>query len=322
MTWNAQDADGVASASLVVDGKSMSQVRGPYTAAAGVNFSGVFGTLSVGTHNYTITVTDKLGNPSQYTGTFNVTGPAIGSVVVVIAQGRMTWNAQDSDGVKSSTLTVDGKAASKIRGPYSSASGVNFSGTFGTMLAGTHNYVITATDKLGNPSQYAGTFNVAALMVDASAAPTDSPELLSDQQLAPIVAEAERRLATANSTQVLGAIADVKVQVADLPSGFLGETTGKTILIDRDAAGYGWFVDPTPTDDSEFVKAPDSDSLAAQKGTPAATRVDLLTTVMHEMGHVLGYDDVSSGGLMNGTLPVGVRRTVAVDQVLATLAPE
>jgi len=26
----------------------------------------------------------------------------------------------------------------------------------------------------------------------------------------------------------------------------LGETLGKTILIDDDAAGYGWFVDPTP----------------------------------------------------------------------------
>ena len=44
-----------------------------------------------------------------------------------------------------------------------------------------------------------------------------------------------------------------RVQVADLPGGLLGEAVGKTILIDRDAAGYGWFVDPTPADDLEFA---------------------------------------------------------------------
>jgi len=97
-------------------------------------------------------------------------------------------------------------------------------------------------------------------------------------------------------------MAGVEIKVANLPSGVLGETSGKTIWIDDDAAGYGWFVDPTPSDDAEFVKVLGSDSLAAQKGTSAATRVDLLTTVMHEMGHVLGYDDTSSDGLMNGIL--------------------
>jgi hypothetical protein len=41
---------------------------------------------------------------------------------------------------------------------------------------------------------------------------------------------------------------------------------------------------------------------------------------MHEMGHVLGYRDDTSGDLMNATLPVGVRRTVAVDEVFASFA--
>ena len=34
----------------------------------------------------------------------------------------------------------------------------------------------------------------------------------------------------------------------------LGEAVGKTIFIDRDAAGYGWFVDPTPAADEEFTR--------------------------------------------------------------------
>ena len=51
-------------------------------------------------------------------------------------------------------LTVDGASVSKVYGPYTAASGVNFSGQFGTLAAGNHTYVITATDKLGNSSTY------------------------------------------------------------------------------------------------------------------------------------------------------------------------
>ena len=165
MTWNAQNSDGVAIASLTVDGKIVSQVNGPYAAASGVNFSGVFGTLSAGNHNYAVTATDKAGNSSQYTGTFNVAanpGPAVGGAVVLAEKGLMTWNAQDSDGVASASLMVDGKIVSQVNGPYAAASGVNFSGVFGTLSAGNHNYAVTATDKAGNSSQYTGTFNVAA----------------------------------------------------------------------------------------------------------------------------------------------------------------
>lgn len=34
-----------------------------------------------------------------------------------------------------------------------------------------------------------------------------------------------------------------------LPARMLGEAIGKTILIDRNDAGYGWFVDDALTDD-------------------------------------------------------------------------
>ena len=49
----------------------------------------------------------------------------------------------------------------------------------------------------------------------------------------------------------------------------LGETVGNTILIDRDAAGYGWFVDPTPADDVEFADVLGPYALAAGNGSPA-----------------------------------------------------
>ena len=161
MSWNAVDSDGVASATLKVDGASVSKVYGPYAAASGVNFSGDFGTLAAGSHSYVITATDKLGNSSTYNGTFTVAGttnagPTIGGVYVLPASGVMSWNAADPDGVASATLKVDGASVSKVYGPYAAASGVNFSGQFGTLAAGSHTYVITATDKLGNSSTYNG----------------------------------------------------------------------------------------------------------------------------------------------------------------------
>jgi large repetitive protein len=81
---------------------------------------------------------------------------------------------------------------------------------------------------------------------------------------------------------------------------------------------YGWFIDPTPTDDLEFAAVSGPHSLGAASNSAASRRGDLLTVVMHEMGHLLGYDDTSSDGLMGGFLPIGVRR-LAVDVAFATL---
>jgi hypothetical protein len=36
--------------------------------------------------------------------------------------------------------------------------------------------------------------------------------------------------------------------------------------------------------------------------------MDLLTVVMHELGHILGRGHTSDGGLMDETLPLGTRR--------------
>jgi hypothetical protein len=43
----------------------------------------------------------------------------------------------------------------------------------------------------------------------------------------------------------------------------------------------------------------------------ALDRIDLLTVVEHELGHVVGFDDLDalSDKLMSGLLDVGVRRT-------------
>lgn len=107
-------------------------------------------------------------------------------------------------------------------------------------------------------------------------------------------------------TQVLATLSGVTVQIADLPTGMLGETVAGTIVIDRDAAGYGWFVDPTPDDDLEFTQAA-STLLATKPHSAADHRADLLTAVMHEMGHLLGYNHSDSRNLMAPLLPLSFR---------------
>ena len=43
------------------------------------------------------------------------------------------------------------------------------------------------------------------------------------------------------------------ITIADLADGYLALTTGTTITLDTDAAGYGWFIDPTPLTNEEFA---------------------------------------------------------------------
>jgi hypothetical protein len=101
------------------------------------------------------------------------------------------------------------------------------------------------------------------------------------------------------------------VVVADLPGLILGQVRDGVVWLDRDAAGHGWFVDPTLADDAEFA-ARRGGALLAQDG-PAASAIDLLTVAAHETGHLLGLDDAKlrgarPGGVMAEALDLGVRR--------------
>jgi hypothetical protein len=306
---------------MTVDGVAIAPIYGPY---GGLYYSCSIGSWAAGPHTYAIRSTDSTGFSSSSTGTFPVvaaavTGPTISSVVIAEAIGPrdgtfktdeklvITWAATSPNGIASQTMTVDGVAIAPIYGPYG---GLYYSCTIENWSAGTHTYTIRSTDSQGISSDKTSTFSVvAALTVDASAAPRGSADALIDAQLAPIITEAERRWETQlGATQVETAMAGVSIKVANLPAGMLGETLGKTIWIDDDAAGYGWFVDPTPGDDVEYGDVLGPHTLAARRDTAADQRVDLLTTVMHEMGHLLGYQHAADD-LMQAVLPLGVRRS-------------
>ncbi len=91
----------------------------------------------------------------------------------------------------------------------------------------------------------------------------------------------------------------LRFDLADLPGVYLGQAGAGSISVDADAGGRGWFV-----------------ATAAPLATDG--RVDLLTAILHEMGHALGLDDTYSPAdrddIMFGWLAAGQRRLPALHQ--------
>ena len=92
-------------------------------------------------------------------------------------------------------------------------------------------------------------------------------------------------------------LASVDIQVAGLSAGILGLASTQIIILDDDAAGFGW-----------YHNCPDH-----------ANRVgfDLLSVLLHEMGHVLGLEDLEDPDdrtLMHSSLSMfETRRPTAQD---------
>ena len=131
---------------------------------------------------------------------------------------------------------------------------------------------------------------------------------MTEAELAPVLQAAISRIESAVSLESAAALSDVAVEIVDLPGDLLGrESGGRLVQIDRDAAGYGWFVDATPRNEVEFTVRPGTRDLTARPSSPARDRADLLTAVLHEFGHVLGHAHDGTG-VMAETLPLGTRR--------------
>jgi VCBS repeat-containing protein len=183
-------------------------------------------------------------------------------------------------------------------------------------LFGDAEITIRATDKsnLYVEDTFEVTVNPVQNLTASEVAPGDgySGEGLTEAELQGIVAEAIGRW---SETVILDSSAEeqltkVKFQIADLSGLALGQAAPDLVLIDRDAAGWGWFVDATPFNDVEFGLKLSELELMTTGTSPAFGQMDLLTVVMHEMGHVLRFEDLdpNAGALMSATLDASTRR--------------
>lgn len=76
------------------------------------------------------------------------------------------------------------------------------------------------------------------------------------------------------STGQLATLARLQIHVTDLPNQYLGFASSMEIWLDANAAGYGWWTN---------VTSPSAD-------TAMSARIDLLSALVHEMGHAIGHE--------------------------------
>lgn len=156
--------------------------------------------------------------------------------------------------------------------------------------------VVAGTDQANSQSNFTVMrFDGDPALVAASAAPNHHATTITVADARPLWAEAVRRWAAAGAD--VAPLAGADVRVADLGGATLGLAVGNTVWLDDNAAGWGWFVDSTPWDNAEFTTAGDQGE---------QNRIDLLSVLEHEIGHLLGYEH-GAGGVMQETLAPGER---------------
>ncbi|MFK7822015.1 MAG: choice-of-anchor Q domain-containing protein [Planctomycetaceae bacterium] len=139
---------------------------------------------------------------------------------------------------------------------------------------------------------------------------------ITGEELAPIVDAARDYWRQKNLTSgQLAALNSAQVNVASLNGALLGFESGGNVTIDSNAAGHGWYVDQTPQNLHD---------------DHIGNRMDLLSNVTHELGHVIGltdrYDAGSSDDVMHGFLSLGERQLGsgrgALDHVFSSVKGE
>ncbi|GEC58890.1 hypothetical protein ABIF38_001270 [Bradyrhizobium japonicum] len=173
---------------------------------------------------------------------------------------------------------------------------------------------------------------VAPLLAEAGGVQVSTPGTgemhLTQAELNSVVSAAIAQWASAGASATqLALLHATTFSVVDLAGQIVGQEGAGHITIDTDAAGHGWFIDPTPSDNFEFAHAVNAagTDLLTDPSTAAAGHLDLLTTVVHELGHVLGLPDTVSPSDANSLMYIGLadgerRLPTATDVAQSNLA--
>ena len=119
---------------------------------------------------------------------------------------------------------------------------------------------------------------------------------------------------------ILASASNALTNFTNLPGTAVGETTGTgntaTITLDTNAAGHGWFIDATPGDNSEYLATSDANVWIAKAGSTAEGKMDMLSVLLHEYGHALGFEhSANTSDFMSASLVAGERRLPTADEL-------
>jgi uncharacterized repeat protein (TIGR01451 family) len=142
---------------------------------------------------------------------------------------------------------------------------------------------------------------------------TQSVTPLTETNLQSIVAAAKQRwVALGLNADQQAALDSITFRIAKLEDRNLGAAMTGQVTLDRHGAEHGWFIDVTPLDEVEFARPASATRWNTEPQQLPAGRYDLLTAVMHELGHAAGFADSyhleARDSLMYGYLPLGERR--------------
>jgi hypothetical protein len=292
-----------------------------FTGASGVSFGGTAATSYTVVNDSTILATA----PAESAATVDIT-------VTTPSGTSSTGSADKFTYAVAPTVTAVSPTSGTVSGGTSvSITGTNFFSTvwvyFGTVLATSVTYNSSTSLTAVSPAESAGTVDIT-VQTEVGVSATSSSDhytftspqyfagppkttghaaALTMKQLALVVAAAERDLQAAGYN--IAPLNGVTFHITCLAAPLLGMEADNTIWIDSNAEGYGWYTGISAAAFSRHVAALE---YAANPSSPASRHVDLLTVVMHELGHVLGFPSIdpaiSGHDWMTATLGTGTRR--------------
>ncbi len=284
-------------------------------------------------NNYSTTYRTSVGSIPIAYSTSTVTDPDNATMT------SLTVTITNVQNVNNEVLTFTLPGGISASAPSNAAATVVFTGaaspaTYQTLLRSIQYRNLAGSPTLGTPRSITVVTNDGAATQSATTTVTLVSPLQATSDPAMVIAD---KITTADLRPIVqaaigrwSALGLTSAQVAQLQSTTyvvanlglareLGQaSSGKIVTIDDNAAGFGWFVDSTPRNDHEFTKAISK----SERIAPGLTRMDLLSVVMHEMGHILGLPDIDddhSTGVMTDAIAPGTRRvsTAADVQALA-----
>ncbi|SHN17190.1 Concanavalin A-like lectin/glucanases superfamily protein [Chitinophaga sp. CF418] len=241
-------AEANSTVTIYIDGTA----AGTTTANAGGNYTFTVPTaLSDGTHAFTATATDAVGNTSTPSAPLNITidtqAPTVPTITT--AQTPTSDNTPTVTGAAEAnstvTIYVDGSAVSTT----TATAGGNYTFTVPTSLSdGTHAFTATATDAVGNTSALSATLNI---IIDTQA--PGAPTITTAQTL------------TADNTPTVTGTAEANSTVTIYVDGSAVGTTTAT------AGGNYTFTVPTALSDGTHAFTATATDAVGNTSAPSAT---------------------------------------------------